>query len=70
MRQCFELDEAEEAARPFDAVDDAKDVREPVLLARVFLEREQIVVQSVEVLERLDQEVPDQLLVVHAGSGE
>ena len=64
MRDRPELGETEESARPLDRVDGAKDARQPLGIARVLLEGDEVLVELVEILGRLDEELPHEFFVV------
>src|SRR5205085_3943387 len=57
--------EAEEAARALDGVDGAEDAVEQFPVARGRLQGHQVAVELLEVLAALEQELLDQVLVVH-----
>ena len=64
VRDRPELGETEESARPLDRVDGAKDAPQPLGIARVLLEGNEVLVELVEILGRFDEEVPHVFLVV------
>ena len=63
MRERFQPRQPEEAAGPFDRVDEAEDVAEDVRVVRLLLEANELHVDRVEALVRLGQELAQQ--VVH-----
>ena len=66
MRQRFEPRQAEEAAGPFDGVDEAEDVVEDLGVVRLLLEANELHVDDIEAFVRLGEKLPQQ--VVH-GTG-
>ena len=62
-----ELGEPEESGRPLDRVDGAEDARQPLGVAGILLQRDEVPVELVEILGRLDEELPHVFfVVVHA----
>ena len=64
VRDRPELGEAEEPARPLDRVNGAEDARQPLRIARVLLEGDEVLIELVEILGRLDEELPHVFFVV------
>ena len=66
VRDPLEVAEGEEPAGPLDGVDRAEDAREQLTRPRGALQRDQVLVQLVQVLVALDQELPNDVVnVVH-----
>jgi PAS domain S-box-containing protein len=66
-----ELGKTEEAAVALDRVDGAKHAGQPLRVGRIGLQREEVLVELIEVFARLDQELGDELAVVgHRSRGE
>jgi hypothetical protein len=62
MGERLEPRQAEEAARPLDGVDQAKNVVENLGIVRVVLETNELDIHDVDAFIRLGQEVPQQLV--------
>jgi hypothetical protein len=62
MDQRFEPRQIEEAAGPFDCVDEAKDIVEDLRVVGVLLKAHELDVDDVDALVRLSEEVPQQLV--------
>src|SRR5262249_19673910 len=62
MGERLEPRQAEEAARPFDGVDEAEDVVEDLGVVRLLLEAHQLHIDDVQAFARLGEEVPQQLV--------
>ena len=67
MRERFEPRQIEEAAGPFDGVDETEDVVEDLRVVGVLLEAHELDVDDVDALVRFGEEVPKQF--VHGGRG-
>ena len=64
VREGTELGEAEEAAVALDRVDRAKNARQPLWIVGVFLQRDQVAVELIKALARLDEKFLDEFAVV------
>ncbi len=61
---CFQLGERQEAAGAFDGVKRTEDAGQPVAVPRLLFQGHQIAVELIQVLLALDEELPDDVVVV------